>query len=128
MFCKTQRKEIVMKISDSEMEIMNILWENGGEMISPSIAEKLEIGWKTTTILTFLKRLEKKGAVNIRRENRINYYRACLTHEEYLHEQTEEFIREMHKGSVKNFLAALYGEKKPNDTELSEIKEWFESL
>lgn len=117
-----------MKISDSEMEIMKILWSCGGEMTSPEIASKLSGSRKITTILTFLKRLEDKDAVSIRREGKINYYSARISEDEYLHMQTEEFVNEIHKGSVKNFLTALYADGKPDRQELEKIKEWFESL
>ncbi|MBP3360572.1 MAG: BlaI/MecI/CopY family transcriptional regulator [Clostridia bacterium] len=117
-----------MKISDSEMEIMKILWSCGGEITSPEIAARLNDSRKPTTILTFLKRLEDKGAASIRREGKINYYSARISKDEYLHEQTEEFVNEIHNGSVKNFLAALYADGKPDKQELNKIKEWFESL
>jgi len=117
-----------MKISDSEMEIMSILWDACKPMTSSAITENLSIAWKPTTILTFLKRLECKGAITVRRENRVNYYTAQVSKEEYLHEQTTDFVSSVHDGSVSNFLAALYSDKKPTEKELAEIKEWFEKL
>lgn len=117
-----------MKISESEMEIMRLLWKHSGEVTTAELLHELNNSWKTTTVITFLKRLSAKGIVGIRREGNTNYYRAVVSEDEYKLEQTEEFMRELHGGSVESFLSAFYGRKKPNSRELEDIKKWFEEL
>lgn len=116
------------KISDSEMEIMKIIWENGGEVTSAELCGQLGGIWKPTTVLTFLKRLCDKGVLSARREGKANCYSALLSREEYKHRQTEEFVRQMHKGSVKSLLASLYDGEKPAKDDIEEIKKWFEEI
>lgn len=117
-----------MKISDSEMEIMKIIWKKEGETTLAEILSELGDIWKPTTVLTFLKRLSEKNAVNVRREGKTNYYSAKISKNEYKHNHTEEFVNTFHKGSVRNFLASLYDGKKPSKQELDEIKKWFEEV
>lgn len=117
-----------MKISDSEMKLMKIIWEYGGEMTLVSLTEKLGGIWKPTTVSTFLKRLSDKGALNVRREGKTCYYSAAVTEEEYKQEQTEEFINEIHNGSVDSLLAALCGGAHPDKKKLDSLKKWFEEL
>ncbi len=117
-----------MKISDSEMEIMKIIWSHDGAVTSAQISSELETEWKLTTILTFLKRLTDKGIISSEKAGKSNCYRALMTEKEYKSQQTEEFLEEFHSGSVKNFLAALFGDKKPSKKEIEEIKEWFEEV
>ena len=57
-----------MKISDSEMKIMNLIWDAGAPVTTAWITQRLGDGieWKATTILTFLARLEEKGCITRR--------------------------------------------------------------
>ncbi len=117
-----------MKISDSEMELMQIIWAKGEKVTSSELAERLKDTWKPTTIMTFLKRLGDKGVLEIRKEGKTNFYSVKMTEDEYKQQQTEEFLRDMHKGSVTSLLAALTKGKQPDSAELAEIKEWFDKL
>ena len=54
-----------IKLFDSELKIMEILWK-GGETTARSIAETLkeQIGWSKTTTYTVIKKCIDKGVVN----------------------------------------------------------------
>lgn len=117
-----------MRISESEMELMRIIWSKDKEVTSAELTEQLKSTWKPTTIMTFLKRLSDKGVLQIRKEGKANFYSTKITEDEYKRGQTEEFLREMHKGSVTSLLAALFKGKQPDSEELSEIKKWFDEL
>ncbi len=117
-----------MKISDSEMEIMKCIWNTEGESTALGIMEQLRNDWKQTTVLNFLKRLVGKGALSVRREGKTNYYTPLVTEQMYKKEQTKGFLSKIHSGSVRNFLAALYGEEKPDKEELDELKRWLDEL
>ncbi|MCD8390762.1 MAG: BlaI/MecI/CopY family transcriptional regulator [Firmicutes bacterium] len=117
-----------MKISDSEMELMNIIWGSESPATSAGIAESLNTSWSGATIRTFLKRLTEKGVLKMRRDGKVNYYTPLISREDYKKMCAEEFINDMYSGSVKNMLAALYGGEKPTADELREIKDWFENL
>ena len=54
----------MQKISDSEMEIMNILWKNERGMSGKEIMESIpEKQWKITTVLRLISRLADKGCL-----------------------------------------------------------------
>ena len=117
-----------MKISDSEMEIMNIIWKKGEEVTSAELIALLKDTWKPTTIMTFLKRLCDKGILDARKECKTNFYRAKITEDEYKRKTTENFLQQFHNGSVTSLLAALVKGKQPDSKELEEIKKWFDEL
>ena len=52
------------RITESEYEILKVMWDAGEPMSAPQITEKLkEKGWQRTTVATLLTRLcEKDGA------------------------------------------------------------------
>ena len=117
-----------MKISDSEMEIMELIWRKGDEVTSGEIIDSLKEQWKPTTVQTFLKRLTDKKALTVRKEGKTNFYTAAITEEDYKREQTEDFLKDMHKGSVKSLFASLMGGKSVDKEELTELREWFDTL
>lgn len=117
-----------MKISNSEMEIMNIIWKKGGEVTSAELSVLLEDTWKPTTIMTFLKRLCNKGVLKARKEGKANFYSAGITEDEYKQKTTESFLQEFHNGSMTSLLASLTSGKQLDGKELEEIKKWFNEL
>lgn len=117
-----------MKISKSEMEIMNIIWAKGEEVTSAELTDILKDTWKPTTIMTFLKRLCDKGILDARKNGKTNFYSANITEDEYKQSTTENFLQEFHNGSVTSLLKALVKGKQPNSEELVEIKKWFNEL
>lgn len=116
-----------MKISESEMKIMKLIWQRGA-MTAADVLDEAHEDWKITTVFTFLKRLCDKGMLEVSKAGKINYYKACVTEDEYKRSQSEEFLNDMYSGSVKSFLAALYGGDKPAKKDIDELKEWFENL
>lgn len=117
-----------MKISNSEMEIMSIIWAKGEEVTSVELADILKDTWKPTTVMTFLKRLCDKGVLSARKEGKTNLYSANITEDEYKQRTTESFLREFHNGSVTSLLTALIKGKQPDSEELAEIRKWFNEL
>ena len=62
-----------MKISDSEMKIMNLIWEGGGPVTTAWLMERLaDTGWKATTLLTFLSRLRAPTALAGEKDARVH--------------------------------------------------------
>ena len=116
-----------MRVSDSEMKIMRLLWERGA-MTGMEVMESCGEDWKKTTVFTFLKRLCDKGMVTVRKEGKSSLYSAAQSEEDYKRAQSEEFLDDMYSGSVKSFLAALCGGEKLGKKDIDEIKEWFETL
>ena len=103
----------IIKISDAEYEIMEIIWAEDKEVTTADIMEKLEKekSWKHTTILTLAKRLVDKNVLKVRKEKRVNYYSPKITKEEYKSYQANGLIKEMYDGSIKSLVASLYDNK-----------------
>ena len=116
------------RISESEMKLMKIIWDYGGELTTAEILKRLDNSWKHTTTLTFLKRLTDKGILSVKRHGKTNCYSALVSEEEYKKAQTKEFLDDFYSGSVGKFLTAFYGNKKPSKKDMEEIKRWFEEV
>lgn len=114
-----------MKISDSEMELMKVIWNSNGEITSSFLTEYFAEIWKPTTVSTFLKRLTQKKFLTMRRDGKTCFYNALISENRYKYERTKEFINEVHGGSVDSLLASLCGGEKSGKTEIKDIRKIF---
>ena len=117
------------KMSDSEMEIMKVIWELAAPV---TVAQLLDIfesrKWKTQTMATFLTRLADKGLIYVNNDKRANIYTAAISEQKYYQLEAQSLLSSMYEGSLQNFLSALYGGGEVEVNEVEELKEWFERM
>lgn len=114
-------------LSDSEMEIMKVIWELAGPVTTSQLLELFaHKGWKVQTLSTFLTRLVEKGVLRVEKKGKANLYSPALTQADYHKQEAKHVIDSMYHGSLLDFLAAFYGGQGISKAELSELKQWFE--
>jgi len=114
-------------ITDSEYEIMKILWKTDAKMTVADVVKELDGNtWTASTVSTFLQRLLKKDIVACDKKGKTNLYYPVLNRTEYDINETESFLSKLYKGSVKNLVAALYENKKLSKEDVSDLKKMFE--
>ena len=121
--------EPIQLMSDSEKEIMEIIWDNGGRIYISELLEAVaEAGreWKRTTVRTFITRLMEKGLLLGVRQGKNCEYRAAITKEEYLSGQARNFVEEVFDGNVKDLLASLIGPEKLETEEIEQLQSFWE--
>lgn len=96
------------KISEAEMEVMQLFWRENKEMAATEVYELLnqKNNWKYSTIKTFLARLVKKGLLFCKR-GKINSYYVLVTELEYKKYETKEFLDTVHNGSMRSMILSL---------------------
>jgi BlaI family penicillinase repressor len=117
---------LVTKITDSEVEVMKILWEAGYELPMADIRKTLEQSskWETSTIKTLLRRLCEKGVV-LATKKEVFYYKPLVSEAEYNEYTTQSLIDRLFSGSAKNLVASLLGSKKLDDNDIEELRTLF---
>ncbi|MBB6216100.1 BlaI family penicillinase repressor [Anaerosolibacter carboniphilus] len=118
--------KIVSKITDSEVEVMRVLWEAGCELPLADIRRTLEekSKWETSTIKTLLRRLCEKGVVLATKRD-VFYYKPLVSESEYNEYTTQNLIDRLYAGSAKNLIASLLGSKKLDNTDIEELRALF---
>ena len=111
-----------MKLFDSELRIMNILWEEG-DTTAKRVAEILgeQIGWSKTTTYTVIKKCIDKGA--IRREEPNFLCHALVTQQEAQERETDELINKMYGGMPDKLVASILWRKNLSPEEIEKLKE-----
>lgn len=118
---------MLTQISDSEMEIMTVIWEQDGPVTSALLSEKLASkNWKPTTLLTFLSRLCSKGILSTKKIGTQKTWSPLVSREEYKSQETLSFLKQVHGGSVRSFLSALTGDSTLSKKDLGELGQWLD--
>lgn len=115
--------KLAAKITDSEVEVMKVLWDAGCELPISEIRKKLEqtSEWETSTIKTLLRRLCEKGVV-LATKREVFYYRPLVTEAEYNDYFTQSLIDRLYSGSAKNLIASLLGSKRLDKSDIEELR------
>lgn len=116
-----------IKLFDSELKIMDVLWKNG-DITAKRIAEILkdQVGWNKTTTYTLIKRCIDKGAIE-----RIEPKFVChplVTIEQARELETTELINKMYDGAADQLVASILGRKKLSPEEIKRLKQLVNSL
>jgi len=117
---------MVSKISDSELEIMRILWREKRPMPFAEIRAELErkTDWKKSTIQTLVSRLRDKGIINAHNQY-VTMYSPNISQEEYVQAEGRTFIDKLFDGSAKNLVAALCRTGQLDEGDIDELKSFF---
>lgn len=110
-----------VKLFDSELKVMDILWKEG-DVQAKHVAEVLteELGWNKNTTYTLIKRCIKKGAIE-RSEPHFMCH-ALIPKEDVQEAETDELINKIYDGSVDQLFAALLGRKKLSAGQIERLK------
>ncbi len=114
------------RISESELEIMQILWNNKRPMTAPEIRKILQEqkNWKKSTVLTLIKRLTDKEVIACEKKE-LFYYIPLVTEQEYADYQTQSLVDKLYNGSLKNYVLSLCDRNKLNENDLKELRDYF---
>ncbi len=117
---------LISKITESEVEVLRVLWESEAELPILVIRKTLEqrTTWESSTIKTLLRRLCSKGIVAASKKE-VYYYKALVSEEEYSEYNTQALIDRVYFGSAKDLVATLLGSQKLNKQDVEELRNMF---
>ncbi len=114
------------KISDSELEVMKVLWEAGDALPITEIRTVLHArrGWEATTVKTLVSRLVGKEALAQEKRN-VFYYRPLIGREEYSDWAAQDLVDRLFKGSARNLVATLVKSEGLSAADIDELRRMF---
>lgn len=114
------------QLSDAELEIMKIIWENPKEVtLFPYIMDELEARgrpYQKNTLIVLLSRLMNKGFLSARKIGRRNEYSTLISEKDYQTAQTVNFLDKIYEGSVRGLVSNLITGDLLTDEEYEELK------
>ena len=111
-----------IKLFDSELKVMSVLWRDG-DVPAKHIAKLLteELGWNVNTTYTLIRRCIKKGAIE--RSEPGFMCHALVPQEDVQEAKTNELINKVYDGSADKLFAALLGRKKLSAEQIEKLKQ-----
>ena len=112
-----------MKLVGRQLAIMKLLWERG-EMTVAELQESLgsQSQLAYSTVATVVSRMEKKGLVTHRDEDRVYYYRAAVTEGSAGQTMVGEFVDRIFGGRPSELVNHLLDSDQVDLKELHRIK------
>ena len=109
-----------VKLYDSELKVMSVLWQEG-DTTAKHISDVLKeaVGWNINTTYTLIKRCIKKGAIE-RREPHFMCH--ALIPKEQVQALTKELINKIFDGSADKLFASLLSRKKLTSEQIAQLK------
>jgi len=112
-----------MKPTDSELEILQLLWELGPSTVravNERLNERRDVGYTTT--LKLLQIMFEKGIVTRMEEGRTHTYTAAITETDTQTVLLQEFVDQTFRGSAMKMVMQALGNHEASSAELDEIK------
>ncbi len=111
-----------IKLSEAEWKVMNLLWEKSPKtMMQITNLLKETTGWTKHTVMTFLKRMEEKGAIHYEEGERAKLYYPDIKKEEAALQETEEFLHKVFNGRMGLMLNTMVEKKVLSKSEIDEL-------
>lgn len=97
------------KISEAELEVMNVIWRKK-EVTSSEIIKELDFKkWNPNTIRTLIKRLHTKGAIEIIKIKGKRYiYKTSINEKEYKATIFRKILKKLYHNSINEFVEQCY--------------------
>ncbi len=116
-----------IKPTEAELEILQILWEQGPSTVravNERLRERREVGYTTT--LKLMQIMAEKGLVDRDTSQRTHVYRAAVGEEETQRALLRRFMDVAFRGSATRLVMQLLGGGQTTPEELQAIKEMIE--
>ena len=119
-------ENLASKITDSELEVMKLLWRAKDALPVTVIREQLQEskGWEPATIKTLISRLVSKGAVRQEKRN-VYYYSPVITEKEYSLWATKDLITRIYNGKARDLIASLVNSEGLSQDDIAELRDMF---
>src|SRR4029078_11994758 len=118
----------VLKPTDSELEILQVLWQKGDATVREvheQLAEKKDCGYTTT--LKLMQIMFEKGLVLRDDSNRTHIYQANVSRETTQKQLQDKMVDSVFSGSHSQLVMQALGAHTPSRKELEEIQQLLDS-
>lgn len=114
----------MVRLSEAEWKVMNLLWQESPQTMMQLTGHFRETtGWTKHTVMTFLRRMEEKGAIHHEEGQRAKLYYPDVGREEAVLQETEEFLEKVFDGRMGLMLNTMVERKALSKEEIAELYE-----
>lgn len=122
-------KQNKIKPTNSELEVLQVIWENGPstvKSINDKLNENKEVGYTTT--LKIMQIMYNKGILNREKDSRTHIYSARISQEETQLDLLDRFLEKAFNGSASKLVMQALGNHETSKEELENIKAFINQI
>jgi BlaI family penicillinase repressor len=115
--------------TDSELEILKVLWENGPStvrLVNDRLNERRNVGYTTT--LKIMQIMTEKGILSRHKKDRTHIYTPVINEDETQSLMVGKLLQNAFGGSAGKLIMQALGNNKTSAAELKKIKEIIKDL
>ena len=113
---------MLKRLSESELDVMLVVWRAQEALDTGEVARRLQKGWKIQAVQVVLGRPVKKGYLSCEKIGRLNYYTPLVAEADYRAAETETFVEKLYRNSPKSLIAALVQSQPLSKEDFEEIR------
>ena len=116
-------EQIIATITESQLEILKVLWREQKEMSVQEIIQAFESNsdWSASTIKTLIRRLHEHRVLAMTYDG-VRKYTSVVSEEDYRSYQAEQLVEKTFEGNAGHLIAALYKKKMINKGEIDRLR------
>ncbi|MCI5680310.1 MAG: BlaI/MecI/CopY family transcriptional regulator [Bacteroidales bacterium] len=119
----------IMRLPDTELEIMKAIWESGKTLSTSEVKALLERNrpWNVSALQTLLNRLIDRGFLESYKEGKNRFYTPLVEEDAYLAVENKAFLEKVNDRSVTKLVASLYDSHSISEADLDELADFIRS-
>ena len=119
----------IMRLPDTELEIMKVIWASGKTISTSEVKELLEENrpWNVSALQTLLNRLIDRGFLDSYKEGKNRFYSPLIQEKDYLAVENKAFFEKVNDCSITKLFASLYDSKSISEADLDELAAFIRS-
>ena len=111
-------------LTDSEWKIMKLLWRQSPlTMRNIEDSLKAETGWSKHTVISFLKRMQEKGAVAAEDAKPAKLYYPLWKEQQMIDRETRSMLGKLYDGQLSLMVSNLISQQELSEDEINELVE-----
>ncbi|MCX8130868.1 MAG: BlaI/MecI/CopY family transcriptional regulator [Clostridia bacterium] len=114
----------IPRISDTEWNVMKILWEHP-YYTAMQVYEALKesTAWKPNTVRTLLSRLVAKGIISYKEDAKTYFYFPLVTEEQSIRAEGKSFLQKVYNGALNIMLTNFIEENNLTEKDIKELEQ-----
>ena len=119
----------IMRLPDTELEIMKVIWESGETLSTSEVKILLERQrpWNVSALQTLLNRLIDRGFLESYKEGKNRFYTPLVAEKDYLAVENKAFLEKVNDRSVTKLGASLFDSHSISEADLDELAAFIRS-
>ena len=108
-------------VAPSEWSIMELLWETPRTLMELVSTLSETVGWSKSTVTTMVRRMTDKGLVKFDTDGRTKVFRAAVSREDVVSQETDSLLTRAYQGSLGLMLSAMVSHKNLSKADIDEL-------